>query len=231
MSGAPKRILVSGFEAFGGASINPTAILCELLEKTIAENKKVAVQEESADIHETGIQIPSNVEVLPVLLPVTFSEAYLRLREKIEEFDPHAIVSLGQAGGRDAIELERVAINIIDANIPDNSGALIRDEPVLKEGPAAHFSTLPLRRLLEDLKNESIPARISNSAGTYVCNSLLYQMLEGNRSSGRHCGFVHVPYLPEQVSADAKDRPVAPSMSLETMIRALNSMLRTLARP
>lgn len=216
MSSEPKRVLVSGFEAFGGASINPTAKLCELLQRAIAG--------ESAP---RSLPLPENLEIRSILLPVTFDEAYLRLREEVDAFDPHAIVAFGQAGGRDAVELERIAINVIDADIPDNKGALIQDRPVSENGAAAHFSSLPLRQILSELKQENIPARISNTAGAYVCNFLFYRMMEENSGNHRRCGFVHVPYLPEQVM----DKPGVPSMPLETMAQALATILRVLAQP
>lgn len=214
-----KRILVSGFEAFGGAAINPTARLCAALAEQLG-----------GDAANPRISLPAHAKVRPVLLPVTFDQAYEKLKAEIDAFDPHVVLSLGQAGGRDAIELERVAINVIDADIPDNSGALIQDRAVSEQGREAYFSSLPLRELLQALKAAQIPARISNTAGTYVCNFLFYRMMEEqSQSQGkrqRRCGFVHVPYLPEQVTG----KPDTPSMPIETMIRALGVLIETLAR-
>lgn len=192
-----RRILVSGFEAFGGAAINPTKRLIE-------------------DLRAGRV---SSIPVETVLLPVVFGEAFTALEEAIARVKPDVVLSLGQAGGRDAIELERVAINLMDAEIADNNGFQPREQPIVPGGQNALFSTLPLQTMLQDLRAHEIPARISNSAGLYVCNDLFYRL----QTRGLKSGFVHVPYLPEQTN----DKP---SMPFDTMKRALAVMLETLSR-
>ncbi len=193
----PRRILVSGFEAFGGATINPTQRLIEELRAGRG----------------------SSTPVETVLLPVVFGAAFTALEEAIARTKPDVVLSLGQAGGRDAIELERVAINLMDAEIADNNGFQPREQSIAAGGENALFSTLPLQTMLQDLRSQEIPARISNSAGLYVCNDLFYRL----QTLGLTSGFVHVPYLPEQTT----DKP---SMPFETMKHALAVMLETLAR-
>ena len=188
------KILVSGFEAFGGASINPTQKLVEALRSG---------------------EIPGATDVETLLLPVEFTKAFAKLEEAIARLKPDTVLALGQAGGRDAVELERIAVNLMDSEIPDNGGFHPREEAIVKGGENALFSTLPLSSLLVALKAENIPARISNSAGLYVCNDLFYRL---QRLGVARSGFVHVPFLPEQTT----DKP---SMTLDMMKRALGVML------
>jgi pyroglutamyl-peptidase len=160
--------------------------------------------------------------VTTVLLPVVFEQAFAKLEQAIDTHRPEIVLALGQAGGRDAIELERIAVNLMDADIADNLGRQPRDERIHHDGETAHFSTLPLRDILDALKAAGIPARISNSAGLYVCNDLFYRLQHvATAKSVRRSGFIHVPYLPEQTT----DKP---SMPFETMQEALNVILRVL---
>lgn len=198
------KILISGFEPFGGRSSNPTKLIIEA-------------------IMQKKISLPENVLLEPILLPVTFKESYSFLKERIDSMRPDIILSLGQAGGRNAIELERVAINCLDADIPDNQGHQPRDEKIDPEGESAYFSTLPLRELEAALKDANLPCRISNSAGTYVCNYLFYQLLK-SASKKEICGFIHFPYLPEQ----AKENE--PFLSLDQQLKAVEVMLQTLSK-
>ncbi len=199
------RLLISGFEPFGGESINPTA---ELLR----------------DISWLQASLPELI-VAAVILPVTFAEAYECLQKKVREFGPTDIVALGQAKGRSQITPERVAINIIDAEIADNSGVRPQDQVILTDAPNALWSTLPIRKMVEASAEAGVPSSISSTAGTYLCNYVMYRILEENLMSSRRCGFIHFPYLPAQ--AMAKDPP-APSMALEQMKRGLLAMLRCL---
>jgi pyroglutamyl-peptidase len=198
------KILISGFEPFGGRSSNPTKLIIE----AIIEKK---------------LSLPKNVIVESILLPVTFKESFDLLKKRTDSFHPDIILSLGQAGGRNAIELERVAINCLDADIPDNLGHQPRDEKIDPEGESAYFSTLPLRELEAALKAADLPCRISNSAGTYVCNYLFYQLLK-SASENEICGFIHFPYLPEQ----AKD--LEPFLPLDKQLQAVEIMLQTLSK-
>lgn len=204
-----KRVLLTGFEPFGGEALNPTSSLSEAMRTT-----KVA--------QALGESFRS------IVLPVTFADSYERLKREIEVFDPRAVICLGLAGGRSAIELERVAINCLDAVVPDNSGLQPRDLPVEASGPAALFATLPIRQLLEALSKKGIPAKISNSAGTYVCNYLLYRLLADNLRTTRACGFVHVPYLPEQVIVRGRENVA--SMPFDTMLAAIETITEETSR-
>ncbi|WP_408098046.1 pyroglutamyl-peptidase I [Peredibacter sp. HCB2-198] len=166
------RILISGFEAFGGRSTNPTALLV----RNIQEGKLRASE---------GLNIES------ILLPVTFEKAFHVLEEKIHSFKPDMVLSFGLASSRHEINLERVAINCLDAEIDDNNGHRPIDRPISEGGEAAYFSTLPLRQFESALKERNLPVKISNSAGTFVCNYLFYKLME---SQNVPCaGFIHVP--------------------------------------
>jgi pyroglutamyl-peptidase len=207
-----KRILVSGFEPFGGESINPTERLVEAL------GRDQALDPDSRAL------IPPDAEVRPVLLPVTFDSAFKKLKYEIRAFDPHLVLAFGLAAGRGAVEFERVAINCLDAEIADNAGQQPRGLPIEALGAPAYFSTLPVRELVAAVQNEGLPARISNSAGTYVCNFLMYRLLEMNVRSQRRCGFIHVPFLPEQVS----QKSGVPSLSFDELLKAVRAILHAL---
>ncbi len=196
------KILLTGFEPFGGESINPSW---------------EAVK---------AVQAPAGMQLEKMLLPVSFRKAPALIEEKIQSFRPDVILSLGQAGGREGISLERIAVNLADARIADNDGFQPRDEALQAAGPAACFSPLPLRRMEAALQTAGLPASLSNTAGLYVCNAVFYTAarLAENLKPAPRAGFVHVPYLPEQ--ALGKE---APSLSLEEDIRALKIILGCLA--
>ena len=215
------RILISGFEAFGGDTINPTHLLIE-------------------ELQGGRIAIPPETIIDTLLLPVGFENAFEVLRARIEKFRPDVVLALGQAGGRDAIEFERVAINLIDAEVPDNNGLQPQGVPIDPEGPVAFFSTLPVRELADDVIANGISARISNSAGLYVCNFLFYKLQhylsktvsgpdDSNDFNGSNVrsGFIHFPYLPEKA---VKHPAGTASMPLETMKRALAVIVTTIRK-
>ena len=189
------KILVTGFTPFGGEQINPSWEAVKHLPDRIGE--AVLLKRE---------------------IPTEFDAACAALRAAMAELRPDAVLSVGQYGGANCIRVERVAVNLRDARIADNAGAKPVDEPVVPGAPDAYFATLPTRRIVEKLRGEDIPAQLSYSAGTFVCNNLLYCALHesAKKSPDTRCGFVHVPYLPEQ----AKDGN-APSMSLALMTKAL----------
>jgi pyroglutamyl-peptidase len=197
------KILISGFQTFGTHSLNPTTLLVE------------AIQQKK-------IQHPSNIELEGIILPVTFDTSFEELQLKINQTKPDIILSFGLAGRRDAIEFERVAINCMDAYIPDNDGEQPRDEKIDPKGETAYFSSLPIRELEAALKKENISTRISNSAGTYVCNYVFYQLMKSQLGSEVKCGFIHVPSIPEQNEKGA-------SMPLETIVKGLETILKTLS--
>lgn len=192
------KVLLTGFEPFGGETINPSWEMVK------------------------AVQAPAGMQLEKMLLPVSFRKAPALIEEKIKSFRPDVILSLGQAGGREGISLERIAVNLADARIADNDGFQPRDEALQAAGPAAYFSTLPLRRMEAVLQAAGLPASLSNTAGLYVCNAVFYTAarLAENLKPAPRAGFVHVPYLPEQASGKE-----APSLSLEEDIRALEIIL------
>ncbi|MES2943966.1 MAG: pyroglutamyl-peptidase I [Pseudomonadota bacterium] len=191
-------VLLTGFDAFGGASVNPSWLAVQALDtQVIAGHTIVAAQ-----------------------LPTEFEASLIGLKALLKLHPPALVICTGQAGGRSAISLERVAININDARIADNAGNQPIDVPVIAGGPAAYFTTLPIKAMLETLIRAGIRAEISQSAGTFVCNHVFYglmQALEGSRRKNIcRGGFVHLPCLPEQGS---------PSMPLPDMVRGLGLMI------
>ena len=197
------KVLVTGFTPFGGEQINPSWEAVKRLPERIGE-----------------------MTITKREIPTEFDAACAALRAAMDELRPDAVLSVGQYGGANGIRVERVAVNLRDARIADNAGAKPVDEPVVPGAPDAYFATLPTRRIVEKLREQDIPAQLSYSAGTFVCNNLLYCALResAQKFPATRCGFVHVPYLPEQ----AKDGS-APSMSLALMVRALTTALETIA--
>ena len=196
------KILLCAFDPFGGESINPA------LE---------AVKKVSFD--------GAFVEKLEV--PTVFYKSVKVVNAKIDEIRPDAVIMIGQAGGRDKITPERVAINISDAKIEDNEGNRPIDEPIEQGAPTAYFSTLPIKKIVCELENENIPSAISNTAGTFVCNHLMYGVLHHIASCGYKtlAGFVHIPYLPEQTV----EKENMPSLPLEVSVRGIELMLKVVA--
>ncbi len=199
------NILVTGFDPFGGESINPAWEAVKRLPTTI----------NGANVHIKEI-------------PTCFHRSAEVLVSAINEVEPGIILCVGQAGGRSGLTLERVGINIDDARIPDNDGAQPIDMAIVPGGPNAYFSNLPIKAMVQASKDAGVPAAVSNTAGTYVCNHILYQTLhwiETHHPSIRG-GFLHVPFLPEQVV----DRPNMASMSQDLIIKGLTSMLDAATR-
>lgn len=198
------RVLLTGFEPFGGSHVNPSNEACRRLEGETFNGYRVAVE----------------------TIPLRYDEVKPRLLEAIEKHDPSAIICTGQSGAA-TINLERVAINVADAKIPYNCGAQPTDKPIVDDGPVAYLTKLPLRRLLEVLKAAGIPATISNSAGTFGCNHVFYELMRYLDEAGRDipAGFIHVPPMPEQVV----DKGAA-SMSVETTAQALRVVVDELTK-
>lgn len=197
-----KKILLTGFDPFGGEEINPA---WEAVRRVRC----------------------SRAQVIAAQLPTSYARGPECLRQLMQAHCPDAVVCVGQAGGRRGLSLERVAINCMDASLPDNDGACFTDAPIDSSLDAAYFCTLPLRRLLQALKTRGFAASISNTAGTFVCNRVLYEALSlaAQQPSPPLCGFIHVPYLPQQ--AEGK-QPAPPSMSLEDLVEALETALNAL---
>lgn len=197
-------ILFTGFEPFGGEKINPSWKAVAMLPDEIA----------GARIHK-------------LCLPVEYQGAARMAQAEFARILPNAVVMVGQAGGRSGISIERVALNLDDATITDNAGVMLCDSPVRQGAPGAYFSTLPIKALVKAITGAGINSSISNSAGTYVCNHLMYSMLDhiSVRMLDVRAGFVHVPFVPEQCI----DKPDMPSMELGIMVNALRIIARTLA--
>ena len=170
-------------------------------------------------------------EVIAREIPVVRFEALKAVQAAIEELQPNAVITIGQAGGRPDITVERVGINIDDFRIPDNKGNQPIDEPVVTGGPVAYWATLPIKKMVANVKAQGIPASVSNSAGTYVCNHLLYGLLHYLTTQGKTAipaGFIHIPYLPEQMAVrSGKDAQVA-TMSLDTLLKGFEAMIAAL---
>lgn len=197
------KILITGFDPFGGEKTNPA----------IESVKKISENIENAQIKKLEI-------------PTVFHKSADVLEEAIKEFKPDAVLCVGQAGGRFGLTVERVAINQDDARIKDNEGNQPIDLPIREDGENAYFATIPIKRIVEEIKKENIPASISNSAGTFVCNHIMYQALYLSEKYGiKKAGFIHVPFLLEQVV----DKPSTPSMSLENIAKGLEVAVRTIA--
>jgi pyroglutamyl-peptidase len=214
--------LVTGFEPYGGRGRNPAGEIAARL-----------------DGSEVG-----GIRVVGRNLPVAFAALDEAVAATLAEVEPALVIGLGLCPGEPAIRLERVAINLADFDIPDNDGAVLIDRPLDAAGAAARLATLPLRRVQEALLQAGIPARLSNSAGTYLCNKALYRFLGAIEASGGGvpCGFIHLPYMPGQVagmiaeaqadrSIERNRRPDVPSMGLELMVEAVRIALEvSLAR-
>jgi pyroglutamyl-peptidase len=200
-------ILLTGFEPFGGHTLNPAEAVAKALD---------------------GRAI-GDVIVRSAVLPVDHAAAGPEAARLTDELDPHAIVHLGLAGGRARIALERVAVNVMDFDTPDNSGYRARNEPCVPGGPPAYFATLPLAAMLEALLADGVPAYISNTAGTYLCNQTLYGTLHrlAQQAHPARAGFIHLPLLPAMVAASGLEQP---SMDAALMVRAVEIVLGVVAR-
>ena len=198
------KILVTGFEPFGGEIRNPSAEVVERLPDRIG-----------------------GAEIIKRKLPVVRGRSSSVLAEAVENFRPDAVLSIGQAGGRSSITVEQVAVNLDDYRIPDNDGNQPVDEPIVPSGPDGYFCTAPVKEMVTAIQAAGIPAARSLSAGTYVCNHVMYSTLHllATQYPGVPFGFIHIPYLPEQVT----DKPGQPSMSLELSARAIQTALEVIA--
>lgn len=193
-------VLITGFEPFGGEAVNPSwEVVRQLDGVTLAGERVVALQ-----------------------LPCVFGEALAVLSAALEAQQPRLIIAVGQAGGRVDITVERVAINVDDARIPDNKGQQPIDEPIVAGGPAAYFSSLPVKAIVAALREQGIPASVSQTAGTFVCNHVMYGLLDALQDkAGTKGGFIHIPYLPEQAAA----HPGEASMAVGTVRAALETAI------
>lgn len=192
-----KKLLITGFDPFGGETVNPSWEAVKRLPDTIGGYELVKLQ-----------------------LPTVFGRAAETLLEKAAACGPEAIISVGQAGGRKGITPEVVGINLREAGIPDNQGNQPVNVPVVSGGPAAYFATLPVRDMVAAMKEAGLPCGLSYSAGAFVCNDVLYTVLNHYHGTAVQAGFIHVPFLPEQAAEGV------PSLPLEEIVRGLEIAIR-----
>ena len=198
------KVLITGFDSFGNETINPSNLAVNSLPDSIGD-----------------------IIIKKVTIPTIFKKSSEVLEKYIAEFSPNIVICVGQAGGRDKITVERVAINIDDARIPDNDNNSPIDEKIRQDGENAYFVDLPVKAMVEAIKEEGLISSLSNSAGTYVCNHLMYGVLYhiDKTYKGMKGGFIHVPYIPEQT----EDKPNKPSMPLKDIVKGLEAAISAIA--
>lgn len=192
-----KKLLITGFEPFGGELINPSW----------------------EAISRLGSEI-NGYYLIKLLIPVVFGDAAEKVMSAAEEISPDVILCIGQAGGRSAITPELVGINLRHASIPDNSGYQPKDEPIIKGGDTAYFSTLPVRKITAAINSVGIPSQVSYSAGAYVCNDVLYTLLSRFNNTQTKVGFIHIPYSTEQNKT--------PSMEINDIVKGLTAAIENI---
>ncbi len=193
---------MTGFEPFGGEDVNPSL---EAMKELDGYNYK-------------------GYEVVGLEVPTVYNESMDIIKDKISEIGPKAVISVGQAGGRNRISVERIGINVDHTKHEDNEGNKPKNRPIDENGHDGYFSTLPIQEITDNLKENNIPAKISNSAGTYICNHIMYGVLNHIEKNNidMKSGFIHVPYLPEQVLDKNK-----PSMSMDMITEAVEIAIQT----
>ena len=196
------KVLITGFDPFGGEKINPAWEAVKGIKDTI-----------------------EGAKIIKLEIPTVFNKSIEKVKEAMELEKPDIVLCIGQAGGRYDMTVERVAINVDDARIEDNEGNQPIDIPVFEDGENAYFSNLPIKAMVEEIKGQGIPASISNSAGTFVCNHIMYGVLYHINKTYKNMrgGFIHVPFINEQV-LDKKNQPYMPvehiSKAIEAAIKA-----------
>ncbi|MGN8048234.1 pyroglutamyl-peptidase I [Curtobacterium sp. 22159] len=195
-------VLLTAFEPFGGDAVNPSWEAAQRLAATWDGPATLVVEQ----------------------LPVVFAEERPRLAALLAQHRPAVVVATGLAAGRTAVTPERVAINVMDARIPDNAGAQPVDEPIDAHGAPAAFSTLPIKRIVRDVRAAGVPASVSNTAGTFTCNQVFYELMSFAARDGFRAGFVHVPATPD-IAGDG------PSLALDQIVTALDAVVRAALDP
>ncbi|MGG5461992.1 pyroglutamyl-peptidase I [Clostridium sp. B9] len=197
------KVLITGFDPFGGESVNPALEAVKMLPENIA-----------------------GAEVIKLEIPTVFRKSLEKIEEKIEEINPDVVISIGQAGGRFGITPERVAINMDDARIKDNEGNQPIDTTIYEDGESAYFSNLPIKAMVKEMIEGGIPASVSNTAGTFVCNHVMYGVLYlvNKKYENIRAGFIHVPYIPNQVL----NKPNTPSMSINDIAKGLELSIKAI---
>jgi pyroglutamyl-peptidase len=200
-----KHVLITGFEPFGGEKVNPSELVARSLEGRTLAGRSLAVR----------------------ILPVDTSTVRERLQRAVDEVSPDIVVAMGQACGRTALSVERVAVNVLDFAQPDNAGAMRKNDPIAHRGPDARLCRMPFGAIVDAWTQNGIPGYVSDSAGTYICNQVLYELLGIAESCTPPLvgAFVHLPYLPAQAAARGANR--TPSMALELMQRGIEILVET----
>ena len=199
------KILVTGFDPFGGEPINPAI--------------------------ESVKRLPDNIagaEIIKLEIPTVRKKSLEKIEKAINEHNPDVILSIGQAGGRFDISIERIGINLDDFLIPDNEGNQIIDEPIFPDGENSYFVKLPVKAMVQNVQKNNIPASVSYTAGTFVCNHVLYGVLYliEKKYKGKKSGFIHIPFLPQQVV----DKRNMPSMELNTIVKGLTAAIEAIVK-
>lgn len=191
------KVLLTGFDPFGGESVNPAFEAIKLLPSTIA-----------------------GAEIVYVEIPTEFKKSAPAVEAAIKEHNPDIVINVGQAGGRSCVTVEKVGINLADARIPDNAGDQPLDEPLQADGPTGYFATIPVNAMVQNVRAHGLPCHVSFTAGTYVCNCVMYNVLHmcATKYTNIRAGFIHVPYACEQVVDKANGMA---SMPLETIAKSL----------
>jgi len=191
-----KKVLITGFDPFGNEKVNPALEAVKILDGVVIDDVEIVAQE----------------------VPTVFHDSIKILIDAIETNQPDVVICVGQAGGRTQVTPERVAINMDDARIPDNLKNQPIDVPVYEDGPAAYWTTLPIKLIVHHMRKAGVPAAVSNSAGTFVCNHLFYGLMHYINKQAPHIrgGFIHIPFIPDQTVENS-----APSLSLDVIVRGL----------
>lgn len=198
------KILITAFDPFGGEEVNPALEAVKLMKDKI-----------------------EGAEIIKLEVPTVFHKSIEETMDVIRRENPDVVLSVGQAGGRFEVTPERVAINVDDARIADNEGNQPLDEPIFSDGEPAYFTTLPVKAMVKAIRDENLPSSLSNSAGTFVCNHIMYGVLYCITKENRQIrsGFIHVPFIPEQV---VKRPQPSPSMSLADITKALEAAVKAI---
>ena len=195
------KVLVTGFDPFGGESINPAWEAVKVIKDEIA-----------------------GAEIVKMQIPTLVGKSIAKIHDKMVEINPDIVIAVGQAGGRFGVTPERVAINVTDARIPDNEGNQPIDEPIFADGDAAYFSNLPVKAMVQEIKNAGYPTSLSNTAGTYICNHVMYGILYYIQKEFPNVrgGFIHVPFAASQVV----NKPNTPSMAIADITAAIEAAIK-----
>ncbi len=201
------KILVTGFDPFGKEMVNPSIETVKRLPERIA-----------------------GAEIIKLEVPTIRYKSLQVIEEAIIRHDPDVILSVGQAGGRSDISVERIGINVDDFRMEDNEGNQVTDEPVFPEGPDAYFVNLPVKSMVSRILERSIPASVSNTAGTFVCNHVTYGVrhLTATKYPGKRSGFIHIPYLPQQAAGKKNTPSMSQDLMVEAIVAAIEAIVETI---